>query len=142
MIDIHLSARTHTHTHIHTHTHTYTRHTCTPTLSAHTHTHVHTPHVHTRSVHTHTRTHTTHVHVLHFSVCYSSIIRLACNKIAPYCCVIFLREVCGTKSFTARMDTPTFQLSAVGSMTTKMYRNGSVQTVREGCHFGTCLLRL
>ena len=37
---------------------------------------------------------------------------------------------------------PSLQLSTVGSMTTKARRNGSVQTVREGCHFGTCWLRL
>ena len=30
--------------------------------------------------------------VLHFLVCYSSIIHLAYNIIAPYCCVIFLRR--------------------------------------------------
>ena len=44
-------------------------------------------------------------------------------------------EVCGTKSFIARMDTPTIQLSAVGSMTAKMYRNGNVQTVPKSLSF-------
>ena len=60
----------------------------------------------------------------------------------PTVVLYFLVKVCGTKSFIARTDTPTFVLSAVGSMTAKVYRNGSVQTVHEGCHFGTCWLRL
>ena len=85
---------------------------------------------------------------LHWFVCIQKfafsivIIHLASNNIATYC-VVFLCGGLWNKIILAHGQThPSLQLSTVGSTTAKARRNGSVQTVRKGCHFGTCWLRL
>ena len=89
-------------------------HTC------HTHAHTHT------CTHTHAQAHT-HMH-MHIHTCTRT---RTCTRTHAHM---------HTHTRT-HMHTHT-HTSAVGSMTAKMYRNRSVQTVHEGCHFATCWLRL
>jgi len=77
-----------------------------------------------------------HTHILFNNSCLQAIIMLLTFVLC------FFVEVCGTKSFIARSDTPTSAAVAVGKATAKTHENRSVQTVCEGCHFGTCCLRL